>query len=302
MNPSIRADTSGVLRLGPRISKNARVKVTKITENYSFAQYRADNPSFIPLFYIDVKNKLHVVTAENFAKIPEDVRLVSLVSEDNPNETSKKVKAHESAIKKAVEKKAEKQAKAEAKEAKEERQAAKHEAEVSALTDAPDAPPNPKDEPNKDRSPTDAPLKTPEQKPAAAPQSSAPLASVGIKPVSGHQSAEVTDDLDKGQNEVVENSATDTMSSTEAESADHLKALSTADEVETEVLDSQKQNPDAAHETSDTKTHLSAKELNEGAQSQDSVDLAGQSTASGSTTSKEGVKLASVSAFPKKSD
>ena len=85
-------------KLASMISKQARAKVTKITENYTYSQYRADNTNFVPLFYLDSKNRVHVVKAADNANIPEDSKLVSLVveeasSENKPMTRSEKTKA-----------------------------------------------------------------------------------------------------------------------------------------------------------------------------------------------------------------
>lgn len=75
-------------KLASMLSKDARTKVTRITENYSFSQYRADNSNFIPLFYVDSRNVLTAITEKNASDIPTDVKLVSLViDDDKPNES-----------------------------------------------------------------------------------------------------------------------------------------------------------------------------------------------------------------------
>lgn len=69
-------------KLASMVSKKARVKVTNITENYTFEQYKADNKQFVPLFSIDKEDRLHVITDEFEGKIPAGRKLVSLVLDD----------------------------------------------------------------------------------------------------------------------------------------------------------------------------------------------------------------------------
>lgn len=79
-------------KLASMVAKDARVKVTKITENYTYSQYRADNTSFIPLFYIDNRNVLHVISAVH-NNVPNDVKLISLVVKDEKAAEAKTAKA-----------------------------------------------------------------------------------------------------------------------------------------------------------------------------------------------------------------
>ncbi len=60
------------------IENGARTKVTNLTENYTFAQYQADNEKAIPLYIID-ENNFITVCNENSVNIPVKCRLVSLV-------------------------------------------------------------------------------------------------------------------------------------------------------------------------------------------------------------------------------
>lgn len=91
------------------ISKDARVKVTKITENYSYSQYRADNTDFIPLFYMDNRDVLHIINANNAGNIPNDVRLISLVHDERSTENKiNKGKAIKAAKEQAAAKKEQK--------------------------------------------------------------------------------------------------------------------------------------------------------------------------------------------------
>lgn len=90
-------------KLTSMVAKNARVKVTKITENYTYSQYRADNTNFIPLFYLDSREVLHVITSSNAEKIPNDIKLISLIVPDE--------KAVEDKVAKAVEAKTAKETK-----------------------------------------------------------------------------------------------------------------------------------------------------------------------------------------------
>ena len=69
-------------KMASMISKKARIKITNITDSYSFAQYRADNKQFIPLYTVDKEGKLNVITDSFDNEIPRDHKLVALVIED----------------------------------------------------------------------------------------------------------------------------------------------------------------------------------------------------------------------------
>ena len=58
------------------------MKITNITDSYSYNQYRADNKQFVPLFTIDKEGHLHVITDSFENEIPRDHKLVALVIED----------------------------------------------------------------------------------------------------------------------------------------------------------------------------------------------------------------------------
>ena len=64
------------------LSKKARIKITNITDSYSFEQYKADNKQFVPLYTIDKEGKLHVITDKFDGTVPRDRKLISLVVDD----------------------------------------------------------------------------------------------------------------------------------------------------------------------------------------------------------------------------
>lgn len=69
-------------KLASMLSKKAKIKITNITDSYSFAQYKADNKQFVPLYTLDKEGKLNVITDQFDGEIPRDRRLVALVVED----------------------------------------------------------------------------------------------------------------------------------------------------------------------------------------------------------------------------
>jgi NhaP-type Na+/H+ or K+/H+ antiporter len=69
-------------KLASMLSKKARIKITNITDSYTYAQYKADNKQFVPLYTLDKEGKLHVITNKFDNEIPRDRRLVALVVED----------------------------------------------------------------------------------------------------------------------------------------------------------------------------------------------------------------------------
>lgn len=69
-------------KLASMLSKKARIKITNITDSYSFEQYKADNKQFVPLYTIDKEGKLHVITDEFDGTVPRDRKLVALVVDD----------------------------------------------------------------------------------------------------------------------------------------------------------------------------------------------------------------------------
>ncbi|OXL20223.1 hypothetical protein [Psychrobacter sp. DAB_AL32B] len=64
------------------LSKKARIKITNITDSYSFEQYKADNKQFVPLYTVDKEGKLHVITDKFDGTVPRDRKLISLVVDD----------------------------------------------------------------------------------------------------------------------------------------------------------------------------------------------------------------------------
>lgn len=69
-------------KMASMLSKKARIKITNITDSYSYTQYKADNKQFVPLYTLDKEGKLHVITDKFDGDIPRDRRLVALVVED----------------------------------------------------------------------------------------------------------------------------------------------------------------------------------------------------------------------------
>ncbi|PNK60614.1 cation:proton antiporter [Psychrobacter sp. FDAARGOS_221] len=71
-------------KMASMLSKKARVKITNITDSYSYAQYKADNKQFVPLFTINKEGHLNVITdnSESENEITKDHKLVALVIED----------------------------------------------------------------------------------------------------------------------------------------------------------------------------------------------------------------------------
>lgn len=67
-------------KLASLISKNARVKVTNLTDNYTFEKYKEDNKQFLPLYTVDENNLISIIDTEH---IPKNCRLVSLIPEEN---------------------------------------------------------------------------------------------------------------------------------------------------------------------------------------------------------------------------
>src|SRR5699024_9619925 len=69
-------------KLASMLSKKARIKITNITDSYSFEQYKADNKQFVPLYTVDKEGKLHVITDNFDGVVPRDRKLISLVVDD----------------------------------------------------------------------------------------------------------------------------------------------------------------------------------------------------------------------------
>ena len=64
------------------LSKGAKVKITNITDSYSYTQYRADNKQFIPLYTVNKEGHLHVITDAFEGNISAGHKLVALVIEN----------------------------------------------------------------------------------------------------------------------------------------------------------------------------------------------------------------------------
>lgn len=65
--------------LASMLSRQARIKTTNLTENYTYEQYLADNPQAVPMLTVDKKNNLHIITRQTKPKDLQDVKLLSLV-------------------------------------------------------------------------------------------------------------------------------------------------------------------------------------------------------------------------------
>ena len=69
-------------KLASMLSKKAKIKITNITDSYSFEQYKADNKQFVPLYTLDKEGHLNVFTDKFDGTVPRDRKLVALVVED----------------------------------------------------------------------------------------------------------------------------------------------------------------------------------------------------------------------------
>ncbi len=69
-------------KMASMLSKKARIKITNITDSYSFAQYRDDNKQYVPLYTVDKEKRLHVITDSFDNDIPREHKLVALVIDD----------------------------------------------------------------------------------------------------------------------------------------------------------------------------------------------------------------------------
>ncbi|QLB13137.1 sodium/proton antiporter (CPA1 family) [Bisgaardia hudsonensis] len=67
-------------KLASMVSKKARVKVTNITENYTYEQYKEDNKQFVPLYSVDENNIIQILNSKN-QTVPTNCRFVALISE-----------------------------------------------------------------------------------------------------------------------------------------------------------------------------------------------------------------------------
>ena len=70
-------------KLASMLSRKARIKITNITDSYTYAQYKADNKQFVPLYTLDKEGKLHVITDKFDGNVPKDRKLIALVVEDD---------------------------------------------------------------------------------------------------------------------------------------------------------------------------------------------------------------------------
>ena len=69
-------------KLASMLSRKARIKITNITDSYSFTQYKADNKQFVPLYTIDKEGKIHVITDKFDGEVARDRKLIALVVDD----------------------------------------------------------------------------------------------------------------------------------------------------------------------------------------------------------------------------
>lgn len=69
-------------KLASMLSKKARIKITNLTDSYSFEQYKADNKQFVPLYTLDKEGNMTVFTDKFEGTVPRDRKLVALVVED----------------------------------------------------------------------------------------------------------------------------------------------------------------------------------------------------------------------------
>lgn len=63
-------------KLASLLSKKAKIKITNITDSYSFEQYKADNKQFVPLYTLDKEGHLNVFTDKFDGTVPRDRKLV----------------------------------------------------------------------------------------------------------------------------------------------------------------------------------------------------------------------------------
>lgn len=62
------------------LAKNARVKVTNLTDSYTYQDYKTTNKQFVPLYTIDDKGFISIINDEQ--TIPTNCRIVALVAEE----------------------------------------------------------------------------------------------------------------------------------------------------------------------------------------------------------------------------
>ncbi|WP_410681266.1 cation:proton antiporter [Avibacterium paragallinarum] len=67
-------------KLASMLAKNARIKVTNLTDSYTYQDYKATNKQFVPLYTIDDKGFISIINDEQ--SIPTNCRIVALVAEE----------------------------------------------------------------------------------------------------------------------------------------------------------------------------------------------------------------------------
>ncbi|MEE3609631.1 cation:proton antiporter [Avibacterium paragallinarum] len=67
-------------KLASMLAKNARIKVTNLTDSYTYQDYKATNKQFVPLYTIDDKGFITIINNED--TIPTNCRIVALVAEE----------------------------------------------------------------------------------------------------------------------------------------------------------------------------------------------------------------------------
>ncbi|MFU2059784.1 cation:proton antiporter [Avibacterium volantium] len=67
-------------KLASMLAKNARVKVTNLTDSYTYQDYKTTNKQFVPLYTIDDKGFISIINDEQ--TIPTNCRIVALVAEE----------------------------------------------------------------------------------------------------------------------------------------------------------------------------------------------------------------------------
>lgn len=67
-------------KLASMLAKNARIKVTNLTDSYTYQDYKATNKQFVPLYTIDDKGFISIINDEQ--TIPTNCRIVALVAEE----------------------------------------------------------------------------------------------------------------------------------------------------------------------------------------------------------------------------
>ncbi|MEC5209625.1 NhaP-type Na+/H+ or K+/H+ antiporter [Psychrobacter sp. PL15] len=70
-------------KLASMLSKKARIKITNITDSYSFEQYKADNKQFVPLYTVDKEGKIQIFTDKFDGTVSRDRKLIALVVDDD---------------------------------------------------------------------------------------------------------------------------------------------------------------------------------------------------------------------------